>query len=123
MTTKTVQKLPLEKSEIESIAKLAINTLSTYLRRGDFYVTTDGYSTKVEVTDVKAFISRQQIIIMLDFIDIHHDDLKTLVKIFDYEKDDYISIKMDHLSQELDMLLELAKEKVKEKLEKAIKDL
>jgi hypothetical protein len=123
MAKTITQKVHLENHEIEKIARTAISALAVNLRRGSFNVETDGDTIMVETTDTKAFISRQQITILFGFIDIQYKNGKSVVKIFDYEKDDYIHIDMDHLRRELEILLELAKEKVKEKLEKAIKEL
>ena len=123
MATKTTQKFHVEKHEIEKMVHMAINALGAGLRRGAFTVETDGDTVMVEAVDIKAFISRQQIIITLNLIDIHYRYGKSIVKVYDYEKDDYIYIDMSHLNRELEKLLELAKEKVKEKLEKVLKEI
>ncbi len=123
MTKTTTQKAPLEKHEIEKIARMAIDALTTNLRRNSFTIETDGDALMVETTDTKAFISKRQIIIIFGFMDIQYNDEKCVVKIYDYEKDDYTYIDMPHLRRELGRLLELAKEKVKEKLEKALREI
>jgi hypothetical protein len=123
MAKTTTQKVPVEKHEIEKIARMAINALTTNLRRNSFTIETDGETIMVETTDIKTFISRLQIIILFGFIDIQYNDEKCVVKIYDYEKDDFTYIDMGHLRHELETLLELAKQKVKEKLEKALREL
>lgn len=123
MATKTAQKPPMEKHEIEKMARMAINALSISLRRNVFSVETDGDAIKVEALDIKAFISRRQIIIMTSFIDIQHNYDKSVIKVYDYEKDDYIHVNADHLRHDLETLLELSKQKVREKLEKALREI
>ncbi len=123
MAKTTTQKVHMEKHEIEKIARMAVSALRINLLRGSFNVETDGDTIMVETTDTKAFISRQQIIVLFGFIDIQYSYGKSVVKLYDYEKDDYTYIDASHLRHELETLLELAKEKVKEKLEKALKEL
>ncbi len=123
MAKTTIPDIPLEKHEIEKIARMAINALNANLKRDSFSIETDGDTIMVETTDIKAFISRQQIIITFSFMDIQYNDKKCVIKIYDYEKDDYTHIEMLQLRHELGRLLELAKEKIREKLEKALKAL
>ena len=123
MAKTTTQKVPLEKHEIEKIARFTVNALKTSLRRGNFTVEYDGEAIKIEIPDIKAFISRNQIIIMTSFIDIKYNELETKISIYDYEKDDVIYLDMDQLNHDMDMLFKLAKEKVKEMLEKAIREI
>lgn len=124
MATKSAHNLHdnhhVEKHEIEKMARMAINALDISLKRNIFTVETDGDSVKIEIPDIKAFISRQQIIILFGFIDIHYNNKKSVVKIYDYKKDDYVHINIESLSCELESLLELARQKVKEKLEKVL---
>jgi hypothetical protein len=117
------KKLPMEKHEIEKMARMAIRGLMVNLQRNSFTVKTDGDTVMVETTDTKSFISRRQIIILFSFMDIQHNDEKSVVKIYDYEKDDYTYIYMDNLRRELETLLELAREKVKEKLYKVLSEI
>jgi hypothetical protein len=123
MAKTTTQKLPMEKHEIEKMTRMAIRGLMVNLMRNSFTIETDGDTVMVETTDIKAFISRRQIIILFSFIDIQHNDEKSVVKIYDYEKDDYTYINMDNLRHELEALLELAKQKVKEKLYKVLSEI
>ncbi len=123
MSKTTTQKVSLEKHEIEKIARMAIGTLETGLRRGNFTVETDGETVKIETLDIKAIINRHQIIIMTSFIDIKYSGLKTKISIYDYEKDDVSYLDMDQLNYDMNMLLELAKEKVKEILKKVIREI
>jgi hypothetical protein len=123
MATKTSQKPHVEKTEIETIARMTINALSSALRRNNFTVETDGETVKIETLDIKAFINRRQIIVMSGLIDIKYNELKTVVSIYDYEKDDVDYIDMNTLNYDMDTLLELAKEKVREKLKKALREI
>jgi hypothetical protein len=123
MATKTVNGVTVEKHEIEKMARMAINALSTSLSRNVFTVETDGYSVSLEITDIKAFISRRQLIILCGYIDIHYSNGKSVIKIYDYEKDDYMDIEAEYLSRELESLLELARQKVKERLEITLREI
>ena len=123
MAIKSMHNLQVEKHEIEKMARMAVNALDTFLRRNTFTVETDGDSVKIEIPDIKAFISRRQIIILFGFIDIHYNDSKSVVKVYDYKKDDYVYINIESLSRELESLLELARKKVKEKLEKVLEEI
>jgi hypothetical protein len=123
MAIKMSTKPHVEKTEIEKIARMAINALDTKLRKDDFRVLTDGDDIVIETVDIKAFMSRRQIIIQFSFIDIKYSNSKTTISVYDYEKDDVDYIDMDTLNYDMDRLFELAKKKVKEKLEKAIREI
>jgi hypothetical protein len=112
-----------DRHDIEKMARMAIGILNLKLRKGDFRVLVDDDVVEIETVDVKAFMSRQQIIIQFGFIDIKYSGLRTTISVYNYEKDNVEYIDMNTLNYDMSILLELCKEKVKEKLKKAIREI
>ncbi len=123
MATKTEIKTASQKEELLKKAHDGIEIFRNYIERGDFAIELDDMTIAIRTNAVKAYLGRNRLFMIYGDIDIKYNSEKTQILLFN--KTNFTTTRHDahELHDIMTELYELSLEKVKEKLEKALKEL
>ena len=124
MSTITEKKSAPQKEELLKIARDAIEIFRDNLNRGDYVVEIHDSTIMTKMNIVKAYLSKRSLFISYGDIDIYYNTEKTRIILFDNKT---INVVAHYDTPELHgymvQLHEYALEKVKEKIEKALREI
>jgi len=123
MATKTEIKNARQKEELLKVARDALEIFRKDLERDDYVVEVTDVSVVVTTTAARGYLTRCRLSIVYGDVDIIYKPEKTEIVLFDKEPFDATRYNAPELHDDFRQLHELALQKVREKIEKALRDL
>ena len=124
MATITEKKSAPQKEELLKIARDAIEIFRDSLGRGDYVVEIHDSTITTKMNTIKAYLSKRSLFILYGDIDIYYNTEKTRIILFDNKTIDVVArYDTPELHGDMAQLHEYALKKVKEKIEKALREI